>query len=107
MQLNRIHFTLHTHKQSIPFLFVILIFQSLSVASLSLLPFSSANGGSHHVVRAEAAEDADGADHLPVQVCLPGPHPVPQEFPPHLRAGPMTFGLTRRGRMAADEDSCT
>ena len=45
---------------------------------------SSACGGSHHAVRAEAAEDADGADHLPVQVCLPSPHPVPQELSPHL-----------------------
>lgn len=51
---------------------------------LFLLPSPSASGGSYHVVRAEAAEDADGADHLPVQVCLPGSHPVPQELPPHL-----------------------
>lgn len=49
-----------------------------------LLPSPSAGGGSYHVVRAEAAEDADGADHLPVQVCLPGPHPVPEELAPHL-----------------------
>lgn len=54
-------------------------------------------GGSHHAVRAEAAEDADGADHLPVQVCLPGSHPVPQELPPHLNPRLMTFDLTRRG----------
>lgn len=60
---------------------------------LSLLFFPSACGGSHHVVRAEAAEDADGADHFPVQVCLPGPHSVPQELPPHLSLGscPLTL----------------
>lgn len=60
----------------------------------SCVPLSSAaSGGSHHAVRAEAAEDADGADHLPVQVCLPGPHPVPQELSsdlkPTVEAGPM------------------
>lgn len=49
---------------------------------LSLSP--SARGGSHHVVGAETAEGADGADHFPVHVCLPGPHSVPQELPPHL-----------------------
>lgn len=54
-------------------------------------PPSSASGGSHHVVRAAATEDADGADHLPVQVRLPGPHPVPQELPPYLSQAPPTF----------------
>ena len=60
---------------------------NLTLINLSfplLFFFPPAGWGSHHVVRAEAAEDADGADHLPVQVCLPGPHPVPQELPPHL-----------------------
>lgn len=51
----------------------------------AFVPLSTAAGGaSYHVVRAEATEDADGADHLPVQVRLPSPHPVPQELPPHL-----------------------
>lgn len=59
------------------------------LASIISVPvFSSASGGSHHAVRAEAAEDANGADHLPVQVCLPGPHPVPQEFSSYLRQAP-------------------
>lgn len=44
----------------------------------------TASGGVRHAAGAEATEDADGSDHLAVQVCLPGPHPVPQELPPHL-----------------------
>lgn len=52
--------------------------------NLSRLCFLLASGSSHHVVRAKAAEDTDGTDHLPVQVCLPSAHPVPQELPPHL-----------------------
>lgn len=53
---------------------------------LSVPVSSAARGGSRHAVRAEAAEDADGADHLPVQVCLPGPHPVPQELSSDLKS---------------------
>lgn len=66
----------------------ILPFELLLVNYFSFCSFfhlsPSANGGSHHVVRAEAAEDVDGTDHLAVQVCLPGPHPVPEKLPPHL-----------------------
>lgn len=53
---------------------------------LPVLLSSAASGGPRHAVRAEAAEDADGADHLPVQVCLPGPHPVPQELSSDLKS---------------------
>jgi len=58
--------------------------QILIIFCLSVLCSLSASGGSYHVIRAEAAEDVDGADHIPVQICLSGPHPVPQELPPHL-----------------------
>lgn len=57
-----------------------------ATAHLSVPLPSAASGGPHHAVRAEAAEDADGADHLPVQVCLPGPHPVPQELSSDLKS---------------------
>lgn len=71
-------------------------------------PLSLASGGSHHVVRAAATEDADGADHLPVQVCLPGPHPVPQELPPYLSQAPPTFDRRPHvGKTTPDNDDGT
>ena len=82
---------------------IFLVFQSLSVFSS---PLTSANGGSPHVVGAQASADADGSDHLPVQVCLPGPHPVPQEFPPHLITGsrPLTLYDDDSGTELEPED---
>lgn len=68
--------------------------ESLPVIYLRVRPSSpTARGGVRHAVGAEAAEDADGSDHLPVQVCLPGPHPVPQELPPHLSGRGRRFSV--------------
>lgn len=47
-----------------------------------------AEGGSAHDAEApQGAEDVYDPDHRSVQVCLPGPHPVPPKLQTHLTPG--------------------
>lgn len=68
-----------------PCVYLMLIIATDRNRRLLLLSSCLARGDPHHAFGLEAAEDADGPDHLAVQVCLPGPHPVPQELSPHLK----------------------
>lgn len=60
---------------------------------LSLLPGAGHPEGAGH---AEAAEDDDGADAVPVHVRVPRPHSVPQELQAHLSSHSSGRGLMGR-----------
>lgn len=67
--------------------------------------FLAESGSPHDAAASQRAKDVHDPDHHPVQVCLPGPHPIPAKLQTHLISSvehhlQTTSGPHRWGQMA-------